>query len=289
MGSGKRLRVEATGFPGTTKTLKFLQEAFSEPLEALAKLMGNDLVILSGCEIDGGYANPGYMAYRGAIYRFEGGTVPPIQALGIKNKIDLVEYDDGSLSELPGYETETIVFRTGDMLGIGYLNTAVRLKTMQQLSELQLPDDVVRDATYIKLTQAMINYWNSIVGNIQADWSEADEADGAFIKDKPFQKIKVTSGTLNMLHPLSGNPPGQLNYNVAYVPPPAGFTTADLAGFIPSLARIRYTGTVDNNDTTWCDWVIWPFLPDLVTISFGNTEFNPDVLPRVNFLAIWMK
>ena len=45
MGLGNKLIVSATGFPGTNKTLRFIQDAFKEPLGALAQLAGEKTII----------------------------------------------------------------------------------------------------------------------------------------------------------------------------------------------------------------------------------------------------
>ena len=45
MGLGNKLIVSATGFPGTNKTLRFIQDAFREPLGALAQMAGEKTII----------------------------------------------------------------------------------------------------------------------------------------------------------------------------------------------------------------------------------------------------
>lgn len=192
MGTGKRLRVESTGFPGTNKTWRFIQESWREPLEALAKLMGSGALIISGCEINEGIASPGYISYGGVIYYFEGGEVPITQAVVINTVVEDVEYDvdideDGQRDFLPGYETKTIKFGTSD--SIGNLNDFKRLKTILELSEFELPNGVVIDPTYIKFTAELLYKLNGIEAqakkNVQSDWNVSNINSDAFIKNKP--------------------------------------------------------------------------------------------------------
>ncbi|MGE4345949.1 MAG: hypothetical protein AB7D46_00900 [Flavobacteriaceae bacterium] len=198
MGTGKRLRVESTGFPGTNKTWRFIQESWREPLEALAKLMGSGALIISGCEIDEGVASPGYISYDGVIYYFEGGEVPITQAVVINTVVEDVEYDvdideDGQRDSLPGYETKTIKF--GTSASIGNLDGFKRLKTILELSEFELPNGVVIDPTYIKFTQELLNKLNGIEAqakkNVQTDWNVSNSNSDAFLKNKPSGLIKM--------------------------------------------------------------------------------------------------
>ena len=78
MGLGNKLIVSATGFPGTNKTLRFIQDAFKEPLGALAQLAGNKTII-TGVVVDN--TNPanvvvsnGFISYNGEIIPFVGGS-----------------------------------------------------------------------------------------------------------------------------------------------------------------------------------------------------------------------
>lgn len=197
MGTGKRLKVESTGFPGTNKTWRFIQESWREPLEALAKLMGSGALIISGCEINEGVASPGYISYDGVIYYFEGGEVPITQAVVINTVVEDVEYDvdideDGQRDSLPGYETKTIKFGTSG--SIGNLDDFKRLKTILELSEFELPNGVVIDPTYIKFTAELLNKLNGIEAqakkNVQTDWNVSNSNSDAFLKNKPTALVR---------------------------------------------------------------------------------------------------
>jgi hypothetical protein len=72
---------------------------------------------------------------------------------------------------------------------------------------------------------------------------------------------------------------GGSNFNVN---PPSGFSMASLAGFIPSLRLIYFSGGVDGNDTLQ------------TTYSVGNESVNVDVrnseqraAGQANYLALW--
>ena len=70
MGLGNKLIISATGFPGTNKTWRFVQDAFREPLGALAKLAG-DKTILTGVVNTAGVVSDGFIVYDGEIIPFQ--------------------------------------------------------------------------------------------------------------------------------------------------------------------------------------------------------------------------
>lgn len=291
MGTGKRLRVESTGFPGTNKTWRFIQEAWREPLEALAKLMGSGALIISGCEIDEGVASPGYISYNGVIYYFEGGEVPITQAVVINTVVEDVEYDvdideDGQRDFLPGYETKVMKF--GSVGSIGNLDDFKRLKTILELSEFELPDGVVIDPNYIKLTQAMINYWNGKISNVRANWSIDTPSDQSYILNRPFKSLAFTYGSQAVSNATTGQHYNDFSKNYVHVYPPSGFTINNLVGFIPSIAFIHYAGDVDGNDRLFCKYIV-DTTNNRVTVICANTEFTTSNVPRINWTAIWKK
>lgn len=188
MGSNRKLIVSATGFPGTNQTWRFIQDAWREPLKALA-LFAGDKVIVSGGELVGVTVNDGFIAYQGVIYPLVGGTLPTNGSVTLIKETQDVVYDvdldlDGQQDTLPAYENCYFQIGTGGTVTFPF-SDLTRLKTAKELSLFSLPNGVVVDPNYIALTQAMIDQWNGFVSNVQADWSVANSTSPAFIRNKP--------------------------------------------------------------------------------------------------------
>lgn len=195
MGSGKRLIVSASGFPGTTETWRFIQKAWREPLEALAYLSG-DKVIVSGMITAGNAVSNGFISFEGAIYPFEGGNMQSTITLVkevVESTYDVDLDNDGQQDSLPQYENAYFRFGSGGANTFLYSNLT-RLKTIKELSEFSLPSGVVIDPNYIPLTQALI----TTLSNVQSDWNVTNNQSDAFIKNKPslFKPLRVGSSLL---------------------------------------------------------------------------------------------
>ena len=117
MGLGNKLIVSATGFPGTNKTLRFIQDAFREPLGALAQLAG-DKTIITGVIVDipNNTVSNGFITYNGEIIPFQGGafanTVTIIEAFENVN-YNTDANNDTILDSLPAYRTIYAMCGTG--------------------------------------------------------------------------------------------------------------------------------------------------------------------------------
>lgn len=195
MGTSKRLIVSATGFPGTTETWRFIQKAWSEPLNALALLAGTKVKV-SGMNTTANATTAGFIAYEGAIYPFEGGvnqsTITLIKEV-VNSTYDVDLDNDGQQDVLPQYETKYFRFGTGGEVTFPFSDLK-RLKTVKELSEFTLPAGVVVDPNYIPLTQALIDS----LKNVQADWSMVTESNDSYIKNKPslFKPLRIGSSLL---------------------------------------------------------------------------------------------
>lgn len=300
MGTSRKLRVSASGFPGTNKTWRFLQDAFAEPIEALASMISTaETVIISGCTVTELGVTPGFICTGGTIYPFTGGAIPTVESgnplsVVIATETESVEYDidideDGSRDVLPAYENKWIRFKAeGPGVELGVLTSFKRLKTILELSNFTLPEGVVIDPTYIKLTQAMINYWNSIVPNVQSDWQMDIPGDQSYVKNRPFKDIKTTYGSSLIQNPTPGQYYNDFTKNYIHVTPPSGYTINNLVGFIPSLAFVRFSGDVDGNDRLFCKYNV-DYSNNRIVVICANTEFTTDERPRVNWFAIWKK
>ncbi|AUX17341.1 hypothetical protein [Flavobacterium columnare] len=194
MGLGNKLIVSATGFPGTNKTLRFIQDAFREPLGALAQLAG-DKTIITGVVNTAGVVSNGFITYNGEIIPFQGGnyasTVTIIEAFENVN-YNTDANDDTVLDSLPAYRTIYAMCGTG---GIDIFNFSdlAPLKTIKELSNFSLPAGIVIDANYVhtdnNFTLSLLNKLNGISTgaevNVQADWNVANPTSKSFIKNKP--------------------------------------------------------------------------------------------------------
>ncbi|WP_286913200.1 hypothetical protein [Flavobacterium sp. UBA4197] len=207
MGLGNKLIVSASGFPGTNKTWRFVQDAFREPLGALAHLAG-DKTIITGVTINnsnshGVTVSDGFISYNGEIIPFVGGsftgTVTIIEE--IENVLYNTDADnDLQLDSLPAYRTIYAKCGTG---GIDLFNFSelTKLKTIKELSSFELPFATVIDPLYVhtdyNFTLALLQKLNSIEEgaqkNVQPDWNTVNSASASFIKNKP-------TNILNYLH-----------------------------------------------------------------------------------------
>ena len=199
MGVGNKLIVSATGFPGTNKTLRFIQDAFREPLGALAQLAG-DKTIITGVIVDNTdplnvIVSNGFITYKGEIIPFQGGNF--VNTVTIIEAFENVSYNtdannDTVLDSLPAYRTIYAKCGTGgnDIFNFSDLTA---LKTVKELSSFTLPNGIVIDANYLAFTQAMLDKLNAIEDNaqvnVQADWNVDNPASDAYIKNKPIRLL----------------------------------------------------------------------------------------------------
>jgi uncharacterized protein YukJ len=167
MGLGNKLIVSASGFPGTNKTLRFIQDAFKEPLGALAQMAG-EKTIITGVVTAGNEVSNGFITYQGEIIPFQGGTIA--DTVTIIEEFENANYnidanDDTILDSLPAYRTIYAMCGTG---GIDIFNFSelTRLKTVKELSQFTLPKNLVSDANYVhtdnNFTVALLNKLNQL-------------------------------------------------------------------------------------------------------------------------------
>jgi len=271
MGSNRRLIISATGFPGTNQTLRFMQDAWSEPLKALAMLAG-DKTILSGVVVTGSNVSAGFVAINGEILPFEAGT---LQAqVTIIEQVAVATYEDDGV--LPAYKTRHVAFGSG---GVETFNFAsfTRLKTILELSNFTLPNGIVIDPNYLAFTQAMLNHLNSIQSgaevNVQADWNETDNLSDAFIRNKP----SIVQSDWNVVNPLSPafikNKPTTIEVLHRGIAILGDFPTSTLAGItvnFPSVGTSDYTviGTMRSHGNAGVDVIAF------VTRNWSPSSFE---------------
>ena len=300
MGLGNKLIVSATGFPGTNKTLRFIQDAFKEPLGALAQLAG-DKTIITGVVSTAGIVSNGFITYNGEIIPFQGGNYA--STVTIVEAFENVNYntdanDDTVLDSLPAYRTIYAMCGTG---GIDIFNFSelAPLKTIKELSAFSLPAGIVIDPNYVhtdyNFTLALLTKLNGIEAgaevNVQADWNITAPSSDAFIKNKPFTSIKFTQGQMTTTNRLDSSynthlHPTYWNNNRAYIYPPSGYTISNLVAFIPSINSIFYKGEVNGDDTIFCNYQV-DYTNNRVIVICNNSENRAD--SRINYVAVWIK
>ena len=299
MGTGKHLVISQTGFPGTNKTWRFIQSAWREPLEALAKLSGNK-TILTGLTttVVGGVTNVsnGFISYNGEILPFEGGVLNANVTL--VEDIENVTYDvdvdnDGELDILPAYKTRYLKFGTDGIESFSFSDLTI-LKSIKELSEFELPEGIVIDPEYVhtdnNFTTILLEKLNGIQSgaevNVQADWNMESPASDAFVKNKPFKSIVFAYGSQTVLNSAGGDYSNDYTKNYIYVYPPTGYTIANLAGFMPSIGRIQFSGDVNSDDRLWCRYQVQTANSRIVAICSNSETSAPSI---INYIAIWKK
>lgn len=208
MGLGNKLIVSATGFPGTNKTLRFIQDAFREPLGALAQMAG-EKTILTGVVNTAGVVSDGFIVYQGEIIPFTGGAYA--NTVTIIEQFENVNYntdanDDTVLDSLPAYRTIYAKCGTG---GIDIFNFSelYRLRTLKDLQPI-----------------GTIQMWGGTIASIPSGWKLCDG----------------TNGTPNLIDRFivgAGN-----NYNVGDV---GGLDSVQLAQ--QNLPNYNLSGTTSSN------------------------------------------
>jgi hypothetical protein len=69
-----------------------------------------------------------------------------------------------------------------------------------------------------------------------------------------------------------------------YVYPPDGYTMSNLVAFIPSVRTLHYSGDVNGDDSTYCNW---GKEASRITVTCYNSEQRAN--PQCNYLAVWRK
>lgn len=276
-----RLNIATRGFRGTNKSWRFLQECFRNPLIAIGLLLG-DKTILQGVEVspNGETVSNGFICVNGEVLPFQGG--PASANVTIIESVELSTYNtdinnDQQLDPHPTYYTRYAKCGTDGVVTFPF-SALTRLSSIKQLS------------SNIVFTQAMLDKLNGIEEgaevNEQANWNEMSPSANSFIMNKPFNTLNVTSGTIIPANLASGWVQDDETVNYYHMYPPYGYNINNLAGFIPSLAFIAFSGDVNQDDRFWCKWrrdynnnriVIW-----------GNASEHSQT-PRINYLAIWIK
>lgn len=90
------------------------------------------------------------------------------------------------------------------------------------------------------------------------------------------------NGSSEELNITYGNNSG----NTTYVYPPSGFAIGDLIGFIPSWRYVAYNGTVNGDDTSYCNYSIETGNNRVAVTCYTSEQRDT---PQNNWFAIWRK
>jgi hypothetical protein len=150
MGRGNKLIVSGSGFPATNKTWRFISDAYSEPLSALATLAGEKTIISGVVTNVNNFVSNGYIVYQGEIIPFVGGNSN--NNVSIIEEIENVNYNTDSnnnsvLDSQPAYRTK---YATLGQIGsiVFAFSSLKRLKKLVDLTDFELPVNLVLDNHY---------------------------------------------------------------------------------------------------------------------------------------------
>lgn len=249
------------GFPLTTRILDELQK-ISAVFNGLGGIAG-DKTILYGCNITGSTADDGVVYVNGEVFFFKGGIVQT-KVIIKEDKESLVFENNESKTVI---RTRYVTFGSG----VGSMDWA-DFKKPKETKEIeaalngktdQTTFEALADAFAIVYTK-MLTIETGAQKNLQEVYDfrtvETNNRSSTGINDNDFTK------------------------NNYVVEPPDGFTMAHLKGFTASIAKIAFNGSIDNNDTLWCKYLVGA---SNVTITCNNSE-NRSV-SEVSYLAIWKK
>jgi len=262
MGLGNKLIVSATGFPGTNKTLRFIQDAFREPLGALAQLAG-DKTIITGVVNTAGVVSNGFITYNGEIIPFVGGsyatTVTIIEVFENANYNTDAD-NNQQLDSLPAYRTIYAKCGTGG-IDLFNFNELKPLKTIDALTDFTGRTDIVFDANYVhtdyNFTLALLNKLNGIEDNAQVnvktDW-EAAIGSATELLNKPMNLVTYLRKGYTYLGDFPGNIDGEVLIS---------FPALETTNYVV-VGSLRVLYGVDANQSNDVIWTI----ADKTTTSF---------------------
>lgn len=133
----KKLIISGTGFPGTNKTWRFVNESAFETMQNVAAICG-DKTILSGMVVTGSDVSEGWISYNGELVYFAAGTLNDgvtITALAENANYNDDSGDPTSILTQPAYLSKTAAFSALAGATFAYADLK-RLKTLRELAEL---------------------------------------------------------------------------------------------------------------------------------------------------------
>jgi len=296
-----KLHLTATGYPGTTKSWTFTQQILIDTFGAVAKAIGEN-VIITGVEEDNGQLSDGFIIYNGEIYRFATSAVNP--TVSIIEEVELVSYNtdinnDTVLDELPAYKTRYAICGDGLPNTIATFDFAdlTSIKTLLELSQIEAAtqQEVNADEATKFVTGATLNGRTATTARrgVLALATAAEVLLGTdntkaitpnALKLAGIVPLKITYGRIMTTYLLNGQQQSNFDKNKGYVYPPAGYNMTHLRGFMASISEIYFNGDVNNDDTLWCNY---EEQANRIAVTCNNSEHRHN--SKFNYIAIWHK
>lgn len=158
-----KIEVLGGGFPGTSKTWRFVRDMIGE-VHAAAAALGGENCIVSGCEVVNSVAAPGVVIIAGELFQFAGGAVQ--SHVQVVEAVEQVEYftdedGDGQADIKDAYFDRTAAFDTAGTLW----TDLVRITPLRDVAR-RLPP-----------LQSALPFWGA-VADIPDGWQLADGTNG---------------------------------------------------------------------------------------------------------------
>jgi len=158
-----RVELYSGGFPVTTTTFNFLQDAYGKAIKALTAL-GGDTLILEGVKVVGSNVTDGAIVYNGEYLPFIKGTFN--STVSIYEDVQQVPYNqdadnDGDLDLKRAYVQRYAKCGTGGLASFDFS----LLKRFTPLTQLSMP-------------VGLISMWSGAIANIPQGWALCDGANG---------------------------------------------------------------------------------------------------------------
>lgn len=157
-----KLKIQATGFPLTTETLKFMRDTYEILYGAFGNAVHpNDNIILSGMESTGGNIKDGYAVIKGEVLPFIGGA--NTGTIILKEEVVDAAYNDNlqDPSQITNYPTYFTRYLTTGNPGEGVadwpFSTFKRLKSLIDISDAVEQATTTRKGIIELATQTEVN------------------------------------------------------------------------------------------------------------------------------------
>jgi microcystin-dependent protein len=124
------LTTSPSGFPLNTGTLDFMQQSYTETVQALANLAGSTDVIVSGCVRAGDLVGPGWLFVGGELLYFVGGDAGTTTLLLSTETAVAAENQNGQ--EVDRYFNKTLSFDAAGTINFSDLRRAGSLLELQR-------------------------------------------------------------------------------------------------------------------------------------------------------------
>lgn len=258
--------VQTEGYPLTAERLQELQTTF-QIFNALGSLAGN-FTIISGCKVDGSTIENGVVFINGELLEFRTAAFSANSSVIIIEEKVSKAFKNGTSKEV--YAIRYATFGNADI-------------SWPWSSFSRLPETKeIPGALELKADKTTTN---------DLDLTKAEQADLIALRNRvqtleslKIPQIKVVDGSGYVNVWQVGDNYNNFQKNYVYVYPPEGYTMDHLAGFMPSIKQIKFSGDVNGDDGLWCKW---QKDSDKITIICGASEMRESSM--VNYLAIWIK